>query len=334
MSQEYERQSREERLEGSKPDAGPSGSVSYKKLRAPVGIRIGGHQVKNHVGDQKTVMDMLDKLGSQHGGNRKSDGSLEVWWPIPTEGRCNTLLWTVILRVQNTFYARGGLGAKPDGVVDPGGRTEYLMMHYGGDGPPPLPASNTKELAKASVPHAMKWVQGASAYLGRYKAWRSAKRTFAFDATAANVHLHLDKLDDAACLSRIGEWLENYQRIAGALSNAETVFVRATRQEALAARNTMRCWGITIPAWATPQKNIWFGPDFIGLGPNCKAAILIHEAGHYIKSKIGHQGGERGPAYDSQTPDQALTSAYVCANFATHATIGRDERYGLARPSE
>ena len=32
--------------------------------------------------------------------------------------------------------------------------------------------------------------------------------------------------------------------------------------------------------------------------------------------------------------DQALTSAYVCANFATHASIGRDERFGLARPSE
>jgi hypothetical protein len=333
MGQEYERQSREARSEGSKPEAGPSGSVPFKQLRAPVGIRLNGRQATNHVGDQRTVMDMLDKLSVDHGGNRKGDGTLEVWWPLPTEGRCNPTLWTIILRVQNTFHARGQLVVKPDGVIDPGGRTQQLIMSHGGSHPPPLPASNTKELAKASVPHAMRWVQGAGTYMQMYKAWRSARRAYAFDATAANIHLHLDKLDDAACTSRITEWQENYRLIAAALSNAENVFVRATREEALAARNWMKCWGVTIPAWATPQGNIWFGPDFIGLGPNCKAAILIHEAGHYVRSKIGHQGGERGTVYDTQTPDQALTSAYVCANFATHATVGRDERYGLARPS-
>jgi hypothetical protein len=90
-----------------------------------------------------------------------------------------------------------------------------------------------------------------------------------------------------------------------------------------------------IPAWARANAKIWFGPDMIGLGPKCKAAILIHEAGHYIRMKIGHQGGERGPACDNQSADQALTSAYVCANFATHAATGRDERFASpARSSD
>lgn len=334
MAQEYERQSREARLEGSKPDTSPSGSVPYRALKAPVGIRMGGRHATNHVGDQKAVMDMLDKLSVEHGGNRKGDGTFEVWWPLPIEGKCNLTLGSLILRAQNTFHARKQLGFTPDGVVDPGGRTEYLIKLFGGSGPPPMPAaSSPKELAKASMPLAMKWVQGAGAYIQKYQAWRAARRAFPFDATAAHVHLHLDKLDDAACISRIREWQENYRLIAAALNNAEKVFVRATRDEALAARNAMNCWGVTIPAWATPQGNIWFGPDFLGLGPNCRAAILVHEAGHYIKAKIGHQGGERGSVYDSQTADEALTSAYVCANFSTHATTGRDERFGLARPS-
>jgi hypothetical protein len=181
---------------------------------------------------------------------------------------------------------------------------------------------------------ASQWVQGASAYLDRYKKWRQGSFLGPFDDTAARVHLHLDKLSDGDSISRIDEWIDNYRRIANAFANAQTVFVRQNREQALAARLSMNCWGAFIPAWARADVNIWFGPDMIGLGPKCKAAILIHEAGHYIRAKIGHQGGESGPAYDTQTADQALTSAYVCANFATHATTGRDERFGLARANE
>lgn len=341
MASDYERQSRDDRREAERPDDGPKGAAQFKALQGPVGIR-GGKQVANRIGDQTALMDMFDKLRTDFGGNRNPDGTLEIWWPLPIEGQCNLTLWSVILRVQNYFYMNGGtkqppgdLGFVPDGVVDPGGRTQYLITFFGGSNLPPMPAgTNPKELAKAAIPTALRWANGATAYLQKYKAWRSARRSFPFDDGAANTHLHLDRLNDADSIARVGEWLENYRLIIGAFNNSDRVFVRATREEALAARNNMNCWGQEIPAWASANANMWFGPDMIGLGPNCKSAILLHEGGHYIKAKIGHQGGERGNAYDTQSADQALTSAYVCANFATHATTGRDERFGLARPKE
>lgn len=341
MSHDYERQSRWDRAEADRPDTGPSGAANFKRLTAPVGIRH-GRQVANHVNDQKAVMDMLDKLSTEFGGNRNaSTGAFEVWWPLPIEGKCNPTLFAIILRVQNYFYtwggtkpAPGGLGFPPDGVVDPGGKTQQLMMDFSGDNPPFPAATDPKDLAIKAIPLASQWVQGAAGYLGRYKAWRQAGRRGAFDDTAARIHLHLDTLNDRDCIPRIDEWIDNYRRIATAFSKAQTVFVRQNREQALQARLGMNCWGVMIPAWATADKNIWFGPDMIGLGPKCKAAILIHEGGHFIRPKIGHQGGERGPEYDKQTADQALTSAYVCANFATHATTGRDERFGLARANE
>lgn len=337
MASEYERQTREDRKEAELVDKGASGAVAFKQLRAPVGTRWGS-QVTNHVSDQRTVMSMLDNLRTSFGGNRRGNGSLEVVWPIPAEGRCHSILAAMILRVQKEFYALGELGFRPDGAIDPGGRTFNLIIKYSGH-IPIFPVSDPKSIALRAVPLALTWVEGASNYLQRYKSWRSSGRTFGLDPVAANTHLHLDTLDDIQSHSRINEWIENYRMISETLCDAENVFVRASREEALTARAWMDCWGQFIPAWALPKSNtppgkIWFGPDFLGLGPNCKAAILVHEAGHYIKPKIGHQGGERGSEYDRQSADQALTSAYVCANFAAHASTGRDERFGLARPSE
>jgi hypothetical protein len=283
-------------------DDSPSEAAKFKKMRGPVGIHH-GRKVSNTVSDQRAVMNLLDKLSTNFGGNRdKSTGRLEVAWPAPAEGKCNVVLWSMILRVQNFFYTWGGtmpppgaLGFVPDGVVDPGGKTEQLMIACSGKNPPyPAVGTNPKELAKAAIPTARRWIQGASAYLVRYKTWRQGGKSGSFDDAAVKTHLHLDRISDRDSIGQIDEWIENYRRIGSAFDNAETVFVRTTREEALKARLSMNCWGVMIPAWAIADKNIWFGPDMIGLGMNCRAAILIHEGGHYIRSKIGHQGGERG----------------------------------------
>src|SRR5688500_18853493 len=123
MLEEYERQSRGDRAEGTKPDSGPSsGAANFKRITAPVGVR-NGRQLANHVNDQRSVMDLLDKLSTEFGGNRnKSTGALEVWWSLPIEGKCHIVLWTMIVRVQGFFYTWGGtmpppgvLGFRPDG---------------------------------------------------------------------------------------------------------------------------------------------------------------------------------------------------------------------------
>ena len=189
-------------------------------------------------------------------------------------------------------------------------------------------------MATAAIPLALEWAGGAIKYLNDYKRWRPAKKVGTFNSTAANTHLHLNLLGDNDSLSRIDEWIQNYRMIDAALRNTDKVFVNASRDLALKERNNMNCWGQVVPAWARANQHIWFGPDMIGLGIKCRAAILLHEGGHYIKAKIGHQGGERGSAYDSQSADQALDSRLCSANFATHAATGVDERFGLARSRE
>ena len=110
MSLDYEYRGRADR-EFVAP-SGPSGATPFKQLRGPVGIRH-GKQVANHVGDQQTVMSLLDNVRVDYGGNRKGDGTVDVFWPLVTEGVCHNVLWLGILRFQNFQYTAGGTRPPP-----------------------------------------------------------------------------------------------------------------------------------------------------------------------------------------------------------------------------
>ena len=155
-----------------------------------------------------------------------------------------------------------------------------------------------------------------------------------FDTTQLDTHFHISR--PTTLLSRediVNQAIRNYTQIYNLLSNPDNIVAASVTQTQV----FNRCSGALAPAWCGKGKPISVSPFFVeylgvALGPNCRAAILIHEAAHNFGA--GHRGGESGAAYDNSTPEIALDSAYVYPNFAEHVTPPfRDERFGLARPA-
>jgi hypothetical protein len=71
-------------------------------------------------------------------------------------------------------------------------------------------------------------------------------------------------------------------------------------------------------------------------GPNGRAAVLIHEAAHFVIAintlDVPEWSGETpGPAYHTITPAQAVENPSSYAAFAQEIAFGRDTRFGEAR---
>ena len=92
-------------------------------------------------------------------------------------------------------------------------------------------------------------------------------------------------------------------------------------------------------------------------GPNCQAAIVVHEATHVVDGASGADpahipewatndppiSGKVAPGpdatfgktgYDLQTPEDAIHNAAAYASFAAHVAHGKDERFGDGRQTE
>ncbi len=100
--------------------------------------------------------------------------------------------------------------------------------------------------------------------------------------------------------------------------------------------------GLTTPAEAQFGGVITFGPAFADfdtlhggrIGPNSRAAILIHEATHVV-DQTSHDPAvhisEFRPEYETQSPDAALHNPSSYAGFAAHIALGHEPtpRFGL-----
>ena len=105
--------------------------------------------------------------------------------------------------------------------------------------------------------------------------------------------------------------------------------------------------------------NIQVSPAFNSptRGPNCQAAIVVHEATHVVDGASGADAAHipewatvdppisgkvtAGPdatfsktGYDLQTPENAIHNAAAYASFAAHVARGKDERFGDGRQAE
>jgi hypothetical protein len=105
--------------------------------------------------------------------------------------------------------------------------------------------------------------------------------------------------------------------------------------------------------------NIQVSPAFNSptRGPNCQAAIVVHEATHVVDGASGDDAahipewatndppisGKLSPSagakfskngYDLQTPEQAMHNAAAYASFAADVARGKDERFGDGRQTE
>jgi peptidoglycan hydrolase-like protein with peptidoglycan-binding domain len=101
--------------------------------------------------------------------------------------------------------------------------------------------------------------------------------------------------------------------------------------------------GIGTPAEAPFARPITFGPAFRSItlpdgtliGPNSRAAILIHESTHVVDNRSGAPAihiSEFDPAYDAQDPDLSIHNPSSFAGFAANIFPPAGEpqlRYGL-----
>ena len=100
--------------------------------------------------------------------------------------------------------------------------------------------------------------------------------------------------------------------------------------------------GIFTPAEAPVNGPITFGPAFTNvnsnfgefIGPNSRAAILIHEGVHVFDKDSGRNDthiSEFEPAYNTQSADLSLHNPSSFASFAAHIDAKRDPvpRFGL-----
>jgi hypothetical protein len=117
--------------------------------------------------------------------------------------------------------------------------------------------------------------------------------------------------------------------------------------------------GIAAYVRVAGTGNVQISPAFNSptRGPNCQAAIVVHESTHVVDGASGAIpahipewastdppiSGKVSPAagapftktgYDLQTPENAIHNAAAYASFAAHVARGRDERFGDGRLTE
>lgn len=124
--------------------------------------------------------------------------------------------------------------------------------------------------------------------------------------------------------------IATYDRIDGVLTNPNMF------------RTAIPVNGLGIPAEAPLGGPITFGPAYKNfdtpgmqrIGPNSRAAILIHEATHVVDAVSGRADihiSEFDPRYDTQPADLSLHNPSSYAAFAAHIFLRRDPipRFGL-----
>ena len=205
--------------------------------------------------------------------------------------------------------------------------------------------------AVSDASRALSWVGPSLAMLDRILSFNTGRGTFPrreFDIT--NTHFHQKKLNDSndrrallldvrsqfsgiqTVLSRIGEFALHVP-----VSNSTVNF--ATAPIGGFHRDT------------TLEKILINDPLFKSCGPNCRAAMLIHESAHYVASAVHF--AKEGPTlagvpdcpdstqtnpdgscrkhprnYRDLTPQEAAKNACTYAAFAFHAFSGQDLRPG------
>lgn len=200
--------------------------------------------------------------------------------------------------------------------------------------------TDPRTAAIESAPRALEWIDNAIIALndcvrsidGASEPTIIAKVAMPF----VRLHFHTDRsrfgASERTNLIRIEA---NYQIMRRHLCNSKHVF--RSVNDIVATRDTLGAFrpGVIVGGYAFPFKSVSFTSHFLSLGPNCRAAVIIHELGHYVSPSIGHTGGERGFEYDNSPFETAINNVYCYPNFAVHVTVPfRDERYGMSRPND
>jgi hypothetical protein len=313
------------------------------RLQGPVGIRR-GKQVKNKASDQSLIISLLNKIPVASGGTLGSDGPF--LFKAPRDGFCDSELAAKILVFQRHF---GGLAH--DGVVDPGGRTFTAMQSVAALSAPVGGRKFGRDLAAIDVPLASRKVDRALAKLRDFRTILVIRQTpgggvAPFDrvtSEALQLQFRLGPVDQPSIAPRRPVTLADVDHIISHFDRMKVVFTR--QSTAFSDGSPKDKNGETVPA-ASPMNSgtVIFSSlyrnfnatDGEAIGPNSRAAILIHEGFHSVdESKTSGDDdvhiSEFLPAYDAQPADKSLFNPSSFAGFAAHVFAGADPnpRFGL-----
>lgn len=202
----------------------------------------------------------------------------------------------------------------------------------------PADALDPKAFADRAKPLALRWIDNAISMLN------SGIRSLEPDSppdlrgrTGLDIirrHFHTDKRSAPVRENEAIKTVErNFQTIRRFLTGSDSIFISVDDETAV--KNTRGIFGSgpTIAAYTYTMKSISFTSQFPSLGPNCKAAVIIHQLAHYIDSRIKDLSGENSLLYDGFNFETALFNVRSYPNFAINATPPyMDERYGMTRP--
>jgi len=241
-----------------------------------------------------------------------------------------------------------------DGRIDPDKRTINRLNVLTGPTPDtlfpfqPLGAEGTAptvspvDAATAATPRAISWVTLARAHLGALlSALNVAGGVILIPSLfdVVNTHFHLDRDPD-----RLPANLAELNRIFGLILRVLGDPHRFYREGAATLKSPFADAPLGGLQRSSPDDQITFRTRFPECGPNCQAAMIIHECAHFVGGQgpldqIAHFAKEfpapEGEAQDlslhnyiNMTADEAMHNAASYAAFAIHAATGQDSRFG------
>jgi peptidoglycan hydrolase-like protein with peptidoglycan-binding domain len=280
--------------------------------------------------------------------------------PLKVDGIVGPLTIAAIRRFQTA-----NLGFN-DGRIDPGGgtlaRLSALTSQQGPSSPPSssgglslgfalagasaaAPKPTPLAAAIAATPTAKLWTSAATLHLSGLQQGLIASGGAIFLPSIfdiVNTHFHLDR-DPPNLFSNLGKAIGVFNRISTMLSDT-TTFYREGPATAKSKFADAPMGGFSQPE---PNHHITIRTQYPDCGPNCQAAMLVHEGAHFCGglNEIRHfahefpvPNGEPQDGsthnYAQMTADEGLKNAASYAAFAIHAFFLIDLRFGLDKKSQ
>jgi hypothetical protein len=284
--------------------------------------------------------------------------------PLTVSGTCDAATLAAILRFQKTQVPKFA-----DGRIDPGGPTLAKLNALAAAGNPTgslTDVTRARATGRAWLTAVEPSITGFIFSVGKGLSYSQAP-SLAFIEDAFHKHFKLilddskknaahpnvkvfDPVTDKTFLPFIRKTFRSIQGVVGNPKKFDLITAAtATADGADGIAAYVKATGGNVqvsPAFNSPLR-----------GPNCQAAIVVHEATHVVDGASGDDAahipewasndppisGKLSPGagakfsktgYDLQTPEQAMHNAAAYASFAAHVARGKDERFGDGRQSE
>jgi hypothetical protein len=312
-------------------------------IGASVGKYGGGKQCYNFAADQRVVQALINSITIAQGG---AAGTLSA--PI-ADRAVSSQLHEAILKFQKINHL------SVDGHVDPNQSTIGLLNRLAAalpTAPPtgPLPAVTMSALAEKDRVTSLRWALAAVARLSEARQFLVSpppgslqgfppimppRVGLTFDALEVHFHISTSTIPREDYIAKVKEI---YMKDIHVLNTSASFFIDDTTSKPAADG---------VPAHVPfGSGKVNFTPSFqerdnaagTGFGPNCRAAMVLHEPIHIVDhpdaSWAKNHVQEISSSYQSQPAANQLHNAHSYAAFAQHVFFGSDTRFGAGKPEQ